>query len=542
MGFRARHRTASVEPTLMRDVVRRIRQHLDSESILKTAERIVGDYLPQARASVWLTTGYELPKKAFESRDNDGGVRKPPDIVIRCSRQLKTVNEKSSGGMAVPIIAPQSGLLGVLLIEADAPLEDDANLFIHEVVAEIGVALQSANLYEQAVTAKEKSEAILARVGDAVVVTGPTGVITGWNPAAEQAIGSGRREAIGHRCEETLGLRHGERELDCSQGCALLAMKSESTLGIEVWRKREDGRRQPFLANVSAVQDRGGRLTEIVHSLRDVTRLMEADEAKNLFLATASHELKTPLTVIQGFAQTLLRAPDWDMDQRNRALSAMARRALELNKIVDRLMLSSRIEGGRVDVSMKNVDVAPIIQERVQALGGSTGRLLVVDLPDDLVTVRSDPDAFATVLDHLLDNAVKYSPGGETVTVTATVTENSVRVHVADAGIGMNEEQAEKCFEKFWQAESSDDRRFGGTGIGLYIVRSLVEAMGGQISVESSMGDGSTFSVMLIRSDVALPKPPPTSNGVDVEGLKTAEPSVIREFMRQIGIPTGGKT
>jgi signal transduction histidine kinase len=149
------------------------------------------------------------------------------------------------------------------------------------------------------------------------------------------------------------------------------------------------------------------------------------------------------------------------------------------------------------------------------------------------------------VIDHLLDNAIKYSPGGQPVAVTVTsggarsagaagaagsAGNGTVRIEVADQGIGMDAEQAAHCFHKFWQAESTDVRRFGGTGIGLYIVRSLVEAMGGAVSVRSAEGAGSTFAVDLV---VAHPGEQPRGEA------DQGESSSIREFMRQIGVPGG---
>ena len=120
--------------------------------------------------------------------------------------------------------------------------------------------------------------------------------------------------------------------------------------------------------------------------------------------------------------------------------------------------------------------------------------------------MQADAQAFVTVIDHLLDNAIKYSPGGEPVEVDVQVTGDEVRVRVTDAGIGMDAEQAARCFEKFWQAESTDVRRFGGTGIGLYIVHSLVEAMKGDIEVSSVPGAGTAFTVTLRRAGVRVPR------------------------------------
>jgi signal transduction histidine kinase len=144
----------------------------------------------------------------------------------------------------------------------------------------------------------------------------------------------------------------------------------------------------------------------------------------------------------------------------------------------------------------------------------------------------ADKEAVTTIVDHLLDNAVKYSPDGGLIEATARANDSWVELCVADHGIGMDAEQAAHCFEKFWQAESSDVRRFGGTGIGLYIVRSLAEAMGGEIGVESAPLRGSTFVVRLVRAGTTPPAETVTDQAPGV-----GEPSVIREFMRQIGIP-----
>ncbi len=168
--------------------------------------------------------------------------------------------------------------------------------------------------------------------------------------------------------------------------------------------------------SVSPLPAADGPDVEVVHSIRDISRLKQADEAKTLFLATASHELKTPLTVINGFAKTLTTR-DLPPDKQREALASIRRRGEELARVVDRLLLSSRIEAGRAEVARTEVDLIPLVYERAAELGAATDRQFEVDLPDDLPSVFGDPSAVTTVVDHLLDNAVKYSPGGEPVAV-----------------------------------------------------------------------------------------------------------------------------
>ncbi len=343
----------------------------------------------------------------------------------------------------------------------------------------------------------EKSDAILTGVGEAVVVTDGGGRIEQWNRAAAATFGCPADEARGRRCHEVLGLLREVRTLDCSNGCALL----DAGHDVEVWRRGPTGTRQPLLASASPVLDPHGRVVEVVHSYRDITRLKQADEAKTLFLATASHELKTPLTVIRGFAQMLL-LPEAILgdDERRAALRAIDVRAGQLTSIVDRLLMSSRIEAGRIDLAPVAVDVRGILAERSDAVERATDREVVLELPEDLPHAWCDPDAVTTIVDHLLDNAVKYSPAGGPITVSASSSPSTVEIEVADDGIGMTPEQTEHCFERFWQAEATDVRRFGGTGIGLYIVRSLTDGMGGSVSVTSEAGAGSRFRVVLRRA------------------------------------------
>jgi signal transduction histidine kinase len=371
---------------------------------------------------------------------------------------------------------------------------------------------------------------ILDAVADAIVLTDLAGRVRLLNPAAQRLVHG--QAGPGRECSELMQLHDGERPLDCRDGCALLALRG-ATEGVRLWRPRADGTRQPLLATAAVA---GGALTgsEVVHSLRDITRLMEAEEAKTLFLATASHELKTPITVIRGFADSLLRRPDVDPEIVRTALDAISRRSVELAKIVDRLLMSSRIEAGQLSLDLELVQVGPLVEERVSAMRTATSREVTLGV-GELPPVVANADALATVVDHLLDNAFKYAPGEAAVAVTAGEQGGGVVLSVRDEGLGMGPEQVEHCFDKFWQAETGAARRFGGAGIGLYIVRSLVDAMGATITVRSELGVGTEFTIVLPPPKEAVDVP--AQRGVDESAV--GEPSMIREFMRQIGVTSG---
>ena len=389
------------------------------------------------------------------------------------------------------------------------------------------------------VQVSEKAAAILAGIADSVVVMTPRGRVQEWNPAAARMFGCPPGSERGATCAEVLGLQIGLRALHCDDGCALLAEASQGD-SIEVWRRGPSGRRQPLLSSASAVVDERGTPIEVIHSFRDITALKAADEAKTLFLATASHELKTPLTVIHGFAQMLHRA-ELPAAQRAHALIAIEARSRQLTGIVDRLLMSSRIDAGRIELDLVPLDLTEVLHERAAAFQAATSRRVEVTWAGAARVVHGDHDAIATVLDHLLDNAVKYSPDGGAVRIVLQPSprEGQLMLSVVDEGIGMSTDQIEQCFERFWQAETTDVRRFGGTGIGLYIVRSLVEAMRGDIDVRSAPGEGTSFDLHL-RTSAPMPSESEAEAGVEETDAGEGQSSMIREYMRQVGVPLQG--
>jgi PAS domain S-box-containing protein len=423
------------------------------------------------------------------------------------------------------VVVPADGRVAVGLLVAFALAMAGLVVVVGRIARNHRLAAVNSHRFQQ------KAETILARVVDGIVVTDGSGVVLETNPAGERLMGGRGQSAVGVPCARALALREGERPLDCRSGCPLLVedgVAVDSGAGREVWRLLPDGRRQPLLASAFAVTDEQGGV-EVVHSLRDVTRLKEADEAKTLFLATASHELKTPVTVIAGFAETIQRYPDMPPERRAEAVEAIRRRALELSSIVDRLLLSSKIEAGRVHVDLHPVNVRTLLIEVAGAFQDASGRHMVTQVTHETLLAQADPLALRTVVDHLLDNAVKYSDGGPVVLGGRRIG-GTIEISVSDIGIGMEEEQSLRCFDKFWQAESTDVRRFGGTGIGLYIVSSMVDAMGGTISVETAVGQGSTFTVSLPTVAAAAAEPVAPDQ----------DPPAILGFMRQMGVLSRG--
>lgn len=363
---------------------------------------------------------------------------------------------------------------------------------------------------------------VLDATADAIVVTTPTGTVTATNDQVTD-LGHDTGTIVGDACQEALALTMAGRTLDCATGCPF----ADGTADVEVTRQL-DGRHQSLLLRTTPVRDHHGRLREVVHALRDVTALRAADRAKQTFLATSAHELKTPVAVILGYASILQDGIE-DRERADNAAATIHRRAGELAQLVERILLTARAEAGPMEVTCERLDVMTAIGRALDDVDGSVRRVERV-VPDDVPPVVADHTSLTTVVEHLLENAAKFSPGGQPITFTVEVTANHVNLSVTDRGIGMRAEDAERCFGQFWRGHDSDTSPFGGSGLGLFIVRSLVEAMGGTVDVRSTLGEGTTFTVVLDRADVR-----PVGPMVE-EHQPRARESMIREFMRQVGV------
>lgn len=227
-------------------------------------------------------------------------------------------------------------------------------------------------------------------------------------------------------------------------------------------------------------------------------RLQELDQMKSDFVAITSHELRTPITAIRGFVKTLLRAYDRLTPEQVRSFMAIIDRQSErLARLVEDLLHVARIEAGAIRLAPEEVDLRPLLRELVDSLGIERRGRVWFEVDGDRTRVWVDPHRVEQVLRNLLENALKFSPQDAQVTLRARVEDGQVEFAVSDRGPGIPPEELDAIFERFHQAGRAMTRPAEGAGLGLYITKRLVEAMGGEISVESVVGEGSTFRVRL---------------------------------------------
>jgi two-component system phosphate regulon sensor histidine kinase PhoR len=235
--------------------------------------------------------------------------------------------------------------------------------------------------------------------------------------------------------------------------------------------------------------------------LHDVTELMQLEKMRREFVANASHELRTPLAAIRGFAETLLGGAPLSEADRRAYLEVIDRHARRLSSLVGDLLELSKIESRETKLDLAPIDLAKLAET---LLHDWRPRLEEHQLTATLSSHRlgiawADAQACEQILSNLLDNAIKYTDPGGSIEVRIGGDERSVRVDVADTGMGIPERDLSRIFERFYRVDPARSRSQGGTGLGLAIVKHLVQSLGGEIQVESQLGRGSTFSFSLPR-------------------------------------------
>lgn len=243
------------------------------------------------------------------------------------------------------------------------------------------------------------------------------------------------------------------------------------------------------------VQQRTAELEEALNKLAELNQL------KSNFVANISHELRTPLTHIKGYLDLLISGDFGPLtSEQNHALSIMARSSDRLEHLIEDLIQFSLAENNQVSLNLQSVDLAKLCKTAIQNASKKAEQTsvdLCLDLPDFIPLVEADEEKIGWVITQLLDNAIKFSPNGGKVTLHLVVEKRTVCISVADNGIGIPADKINLIFEPFLQLDGSSTRKFGGTGLGLAMVKKIIEAHGSIIQVHSREGSGTQFEFYL---------------------------------------------
>ncbi len=334
---------------------------------------------------------------------------------------------------------------------------------------------------------RRRQEAILSSTGDGLIIIDTNGRVTFVNPAAERMIGRGAETLVGLVADPWTLFR---LEPDPGGG-----VRDTGSQVREV--RMEEPTHRIVDVRVDPVMEDGEVYMGAVVTIRDVTAEREATQMKNEFVSTVSHELRTPLTSIKGYIDLILDGEAGEINEiQQEFLSIVKENSDRLVELINDMLDISRIESGRIVLKVQPLDVCERIVGAVntfRAVLDQQGRAIRVDVPPDLPTAAGDPDRVGQVLINFISNAIKYSPAGGNVDVSASADDSMVRVSIRDHGIGIAEADQARLFTKFYRVDSSLTREIGGTGLGLSICKSIIELLGGQVGVDSIPGEGSTF-------------------------------------------------
>ncbi|UPT23573.1 PAS domain S-box protein [Thermobifida alba] len=339
--------------------------------------------------------------------------------------------------------------------------------------AHAGVALGNAMAYRETVRQRAHEHAIVESSADGIAVLDRRGRVRKWNRSAAELTGSGRSEVVGNPPPFPVPTEPGQ----------LLRHRMDNGRWLEVL--------------VTDIAGTGERVVDF----RDITPAKELEEQKDLFLATAGHELRTPLTVVRGLSSTLAERWEQFSDAERRChLASIADRSERMARLVDNLLLGVQAGNGQLPVRVRACDVGAALRGVFSAFRPlAVGHELELRVPERLPRVLADPEATDVIVSQLVENALKYSPDGGTVAVAAEVEDDRVVITVTDQGVGIDPVDAGRIFERFVQGETGDRRRFGGLGLGLYIVQQLAEAQNGRISAHPNEPCGTQMRFTLQR-------------------------------------------
>ena len=434
---------------------------------------------------------------AVAARDLDS-----PLIVQNLARARTLADPKTLEGPIKAVIAlpvrTKDQTLAVMWVGHGSVRQFDASLIdlLSTLTGQMAVLVENARLFRTAEGGRRRLEAILTSTTDAVLVTDRDDRILLLNPAAERAFDVAASAVVGQKVSDA-GLSPALERFSGEPLSPSEALTDEVPLA--------DGR--TLYASVSTILDSDGGQIGRVAVMRDITQFKELDELKSDFVATVSHDLRAPLTFMRGYTTMLPMVGELSEKQAD-YVEKILRGIGQMGELIDDLLDLGRIEAG-VGLERRPCHLGAILVEAVDSMRVrtvSTGLKLELEPAGGVAVVPGDATLLRQAVANLVDNAIKYTRSGGTVTVGLSIHNQQAVIHVTDTGVGIAPGDQVRLFEKFYRVKRRDTMDIRGTGLGLAIVRSIVERHGGKVWVDSELDRGSTFYISLPLGEVGSPE------------------------------------
>ncbi len=345
---------------------------------------------------------------------------------------------------------------------------------------------------------RDAVDRVLATMGECLIVVGTDGKIDRVNKAFCDTVGLAEEELVGRRCDQVISGPRGCRSLTDA------ADPEGPVHGLQAEVVAKDGSTVPMMVSIAPMASQQGHAPAYVVVASNLTERVRMERQKDDFVAMVHHEVRGPLTAVRGALGLLVGGVGGPLGDRARELVEIALRNSErMERLVNDLLTARKLDVGKMDFRMQDTELMPLVEQAVEGIatyGVRHGVDIFLDGRVEGARVWVDPDRFIQVLVNVLSNAVRFSPGGETVTVSVARKGGKLRVAVADRGPGIPEEFRDQVFEKFSRAGAETWRHQSGTGLGMTISRAIIEELGGDITFESEVNVGTTFFVDLPES------------------------------------------
>ncbi|MBN1681676.1 MAG: GAF domain-containing protein [Anaerolineae bacterium] len=442
--------------------------------------------------------------------ESDDGTFHLEQLYGKMRRVARDVDLSLRQIVALPMVVADE-MLGILFIfrsYAGAPTENDHRL-LQSFADQAAIAVHNARIYEMANQERKRLAAILDHSADGVMILDADlhverwnralSLITGWQAAQTNGLHHDvvirwKRHKTGPNITETIANGWPNQIADELQ---------PDTLYVEGDLERLDGTTISVGITYAPLLKSNGELQNVIANVRDITHFREAEELKSTFISVISHELKTPVALIKGYADTLSREDaTWDQATIQQGLGVIVDEADRLTDLIENLLSASKLQAEGMRLTLDDVNLPLIVQQAIERFQTQSDKhTLRADFLAEFPIISGDGTRLRQVIDNLLSNAIKYSPEGGDVTVTGTYDDECVNVSVSDQGPGLPPDQLERVFERFYRVDSALTNNMQGTGLGLYLAHAVITAHGGTIWASTNPSGGATFSFTLPRSE-----------------------------------------
>ncbi|MGI8689273.1 MAG: ATP-binding protein [Thermomicrobiales bacterium] len=393
-----------------------------------------------------------------------------------------------ASSMLVPLIA-RGRVLGTITFVSSSHewlYGPDDLAFAEELGRRAAIAIDNARLYRDAQAAEARFRSLFEHVPDTILLADAEGRYRDANPAATLLLGYDRDELLLLSVPDVVAAERGWTEAE---------YKTFTQTGLwrgELHLRRKDGALVPVEVRATAVDLPTGNV--FISVARDISERRAHEQQQQDFLAIVAHDLRTPLTALKGYASLMQRRKAYN----ERSMAVMVAQAERLDRLVNDVLEVSRLDAHRLELHKSEVELTHMVRQCVDEAEDVAERHRVrVELPDRPIIGWWDSDRICQVIQNLVSNAIKYSPEDDEVVVRVEDCGDQARASVSDRGIGIPAEALPRLFDRFYRAENVQAGSIKGLGLGLYIAKSLVEAHGGTMTVESTLGKGSTFILTL---------------------------------------------